>query len=294
MLIAVAQGFLSERPLTPTLSPSGGEGACLRQIRAYIQAPKARNRLRAFYKEEAIMLDKISVDTHTHTVLSGHAWSTLRENAVVAAARGLPAMCLTEHGHALPGAGPWFLAGAQRMLPEFVGGVRVYYGIEANIIDLDGSVDIEDRILRICEWVVASMHDICMTPGDVAANTRAFQKTIAHPAIDMLGHIDDFRTPCDFRAVAAEACRLGKIIEINNNSISARKAERVKAVAEACRDAGVRVAVSSDAHLDDMIGAVEPALAILREVNFPEELVINRTQESFESYLAERRKRLEK
>ncbi|MCD8351401.1 MAG: PHP domain-containing protein [Planctomycetaceae bacterium] len=240
------------------------------------------------------MLDQIMVDTHTHTVLSGHAWSTLRENAVAAASRGLAAMCLTEHGHALPGAGPWFLAGAQRMLPERVAGVRVYYGIEANVVDLDGAVDIEDRILRICEWVVASMHDICMEPGDEAANTRAFQKTLAHPAIDMLGHIDDIRTACDFRAVAAEAARLGKVIEINNNSIRARKADRVRAVAEACGELGVRVAVSSDAHFDDMIGAVDPALAILREIKFPEELVINRSQEAFESYLAERRQRLGK
>ena len=29
------------------------------------------------------------VDTHTHTILSGHAWSTLRENCAAAKARGI-------------------------------------------------------------------------------------------------------------------------------------------------------------------------------------------------------------
>lgn len=238
---------------------------------------------------------KIMVDTHTHTVLSGHAWSTLRENAVAAAKRGLAGMCLTEHAHKMPGSAPWFVCGAQKMLPRTIEGVRVYRGLEANIMDLSGTVDVDNKQLRSCEWVVASMHDICMdeAPSDTAANSRAFMLTLANPAIDMLGHIDDIRTPCDFREVAAEAARLGKIIEINNNSINIRKGgpERVRAVAEACAEQGARVSISSDAHFDEMLGDVDKALAILDEIGFPEELVINRSLEAFEAYLEERRGR---
>lgn len=238
------------------------------------------------------MLTKIMIDTHTHTVLSGHAWSTLRENATAAANRGLAGLCLTEHGYKLPGAGPWFLCGAQRMLPPTVAGIRVYYGVEANIMDLAGAVDIEARQLYMCEWVVASMHDICMEPGSEAANTRAFLATLANPAVDMLGHIDDIRTACDFREVAKEAGRLGKIIEINNNSVKVRKGGRVRGVAEACAEQGTRVSISSDAHFDEMVGNVDGALAVLKEIDFPDELVINRSQETFEAYLEERKARL--
>ena len=38
---------------------------------------------------------KVAVDTHTHTILSGHAFSTLSENVAAAKARGLYGICLT-------------------------------------------------------------------------------------------------------------------------------------------------------------------------------------------------------
>mgnify|MGYP003623757707 CR=1 FL=1 len=105
------------------------------------------------------------VDTHTHTVLSGHGGGTLRENAGAAAKRGMAGLCLTEHGHALPGSGPFFLTTAQKMLPPEVEGMRVYYGVEAHIMDPKGGLDIEDRMLFASEWNIASMHDICVRPG---------------------------------------------------------------------------------------------------------------------------------
>lgn len=43
------------------------------------------------------------LDTHTHTVSSGHAYSTLREMIQAAAAKGLEAIALTDHAMALPG-----------------------------------------------------------------------------------------------------------------------------------------------------------------------------------------------
>lgn len=41
------------------------------------------------------------VDTHTHTILSGHAWSTLSENCRAAREKGMKGLCLTEHGPAI-------------------------------------------------------------------------------------------------------------------------------------------------------------------------------------------------
>lgn len=241
------------------------------------------------------MLQRIMVDTHTHTVLSGHAWSTLRENAVAAAKRGMAGMCLTEHGFELPGAGPFFLTPAQKMLPTEIEGVRVYYGVEANIMDMTGRVDIEDRMLFGSDWNIASMHEICMRPGNPEENTAAFKAALAHPAVDMLGHIDDGKTPNILEEVVLEAGRLRKIIEINNNSLRVRKGsvERIEEIAGLCKRHGVRVSVSSDAHFDTMIGAVEPALELLGRLDFPDELVINRSREAFEEYLAERAARLE-
>lgn len=240
------------------------------------------------------MLRSIAVDTHTHTVLSGHAWSTLRENSASAAKKGLAGICLTEHGHAMPGSGPFFLAPAQKMLPRSIEGVRLFRGIEANIIDLHGRLDISDRFLLEAEFCIASLHDLCMTPGTPAENTAAMITALGHPGIDVLGHIDDIRAPCDFERIILAAKELGRLVEINNNSVIMRKnsLERVTELARLCAKHGARVTVSSDAHFDDMIGTVGPALEILDNVGLPDELVVNRSLETFNAYLAERDKRV--
>ncbi|MCC8166847.1 MAG: PHP domain-containing protein [Planctomycetes bacterium] len=236
----------------------------------------------------------VHVDTHTHTVLSGHAWSTLRENAVGAAKRGLTGMCLTEHGHAMPGAGPFFLTTAQKMLPPEVAGIRVFYGVEANIIDIAGTIDIEDRMLFNSEWNVASMHEICCTVGNETENTEAYLKVLDHPAIDMLGHIDDWKTPNDFETVIKAARDRGRLIEINNNSLLIRKGsmERVSEVIRLCNKLDARVAISSDAHFDEMVGSVQPAIDLMAKLAFPEQLVVNRSLRTFEAYLKERNARV--
>lgn len=240
------------------------------------------------------MFKNIMIDTHTHTVLSGHAWSTLRENAAAAARRGIKGLCLTEHGPDMPGAGPNFIPSAQRMLPEFIEGIRVYKGIEADISDYDGKLDIDDRMLLGTEWCIASLHDLTIRAGTEEKNTNAMIGALHNPIVDILAHIDDRKMPVIFAEVVKAAGKLNKLIEINNNSLLIRKGsrERLTEVAELCKKHNVRVAVSSDAHFDSMVGQVDLALELLAGLDFPEELVINRQVATFEAYLRERKDRL--
>ena len=46
---------------------------------------------------------KIIADTHAHTLASGHAYSTIKEMAAAAKAKGLKALALTEHAPEMPG-----------------------------------------------------------------------------------------------------------------------------------------------------------------------------------------------
>ncbi|MFR6040839.1 MAG: PHP domain-containing protein [Dysosmobacter welbionis] len=87
----------------------------------------------------------LEVDTHTHTILSGHAWSTLRENCCAARGRGMKGLCLTEHAPGIEGGAPSFIPHSQRMLPQEVEGIRVYQGIEVNILDHQNHLDIPER-----------------------------------------------------------------------------------------------------------------------------------------------------
>ena len=46
---------------------------------------------------------KIEIDTHSHTLVSGHAYNTLREMAHMAAEKGLKGLAVTEHAPEMPG-----------------------------------------------------------------------------------------------------------------------------------------------------------------------------------------------
>jgi len=239
---------------------------------------------------------KIEVDTHTHTVLSGHAHSTILENARAALQAGLKGMVMTEHGPKLPGGPPEFVIGTYPTIPEVVEGVRIYRGIEANIVDLKGNIDISERYMKKLDFAIASLHDVVLNPGTAAQNTEAMLKALANPYIDAIGHPGNPYYEVDYPAVVGEAKRHNKLLEINNHSFLYRKGSRVNCVAllHLCREHGVRVAVSSDAHICFSVGRIDIAEREIKEAFFPKELIVNLTMSKFEAYLAERQLRLKK
>ncbi len=235
------------------------------------------------------------VDTHTHTVVSGHSWSTLSENVKAAKARGLTGLCLTEHGPAIPGGAPEYIPHSEQMLPPVIDDIRVYRGIEADILDFTGRLDIPDHYLRLTEFAIASYHPTFLDAGTMEQNTNAYLSALRNPWIDTIGHADDPSVPCDLDALVLEAKKLGKLIELNNNSLTPHRPNSrgsITKYARLCKQHDVPVLVASDAHYYTMVGNVEPLMNLLAEIDFPPELIANMTQERFEAYLATRKKRL--
>jgi putative hydrolase len=236
---------------------------------------------------------KIEIDTHTHTVLSGHAHSTILENAQFAKKAGLKGIVTTDHGPEVPGGPPEFNIGTYYMIPEKIDGIRIYRGIEANISDYSGEVDISQRYLEKLDFAIASLHEYVIKPGAIQQNTKALIGAINNPFIDSIGHPGNPNFEIDRVMLVKEAKRLGKILEINNHSFTARKGSRENCVdiLKLCMENEVRIAVASDAHICFAVGLFDHALKEIMSVNFPKELIINLTKKSFEKYLAERKSR---
>ncbi len=237
---------------------------------------------------------RIEVDTHTHTVLSGHAHSTLLENAAAAAKIGLKGFVLTDHGPAMQAAPPEFNVLTYPFLPRHIDGVRVYPGLEANIIDLYGGMDVRNEYLKSVDFVIAALHDVVMRSVGKKADTQASIGALHNPHVDMLAHPDSPSYMLDYEAVVKAAAQNGKLLEVNDQSFSFRPGGITNAVRylALCKRYGVRVAVSSDAHFAYNLGRHSVALRILEENDFPDELIVNLTMERFEKYLLERQKRL--
>ena len=237
---------------------------------------------------------KIEIDTHTHTVLSGHAHSTLLENAAAAAKAGLRGFVLTDHGPAIPGAPPEFNICTYPYLPGYIEGVRIYPGVEANIIDYAGKLDIRDDYLCNTDYVIAGLHEVVIPSGGRNNNTEAVMGALKHKHVDIIAHPDNPGFALDYEAVVKAAAQYGKLLEVNDHSFDYRpggvaNAERYLAL---CRRHGVRVAVSSDAHFASHMGQHAAALRVIEQNAFPPELIVNLTMERFEAYLKERKARL--
>jgi len=235
---------------------------------------------------------KIRIDTHTHSVASGHAYSTIDELARAAKKRGLYGFVLTDHGPGLPGGTHAYHFGNLRVIPDLIHGVRFYRGVEANIMSLQGDIDLAPYLLARLDFVMAGFHEICFEPSDRAANTKAMIATLANPLVDAISHPGNPSFPIDLRAVAEAAAAHGKALEINNSSFRIRKGSdsNCKSIAAYCVEFGTRIVCGSDAHYAPDVGRFDSARTLLKEVGVPRELVVNADESSFQIFVAERRK----
>lgn len=231
---------------------------------------------------------KITVDTHTHTNVSDHAFSTLQENLNYAASINLEGIAMTNHGPELGDGAVWFHFKSAKCLPKRVNGVRLLIGAEVNIMDENGRLDIEDKHLEGLDVVIASFHTPCFAPNQKKdAVTRAWLSTLENPNVDILGHMGDGRYKCDYEAVVKKAKEKGKIIEINNHSFRAREGsgENCRRIALLCKEYSVPVVCSTDAHFASDIGNFTNSIALLEDIDFPEELILNTSLEKLCKYL---------
>lgn len=232
---------------------------------------------------------KIIADTHTHTIISGDAFSTLYENIQFAKKRGIKYLCMTEHVcSVLPGAPQPSYFKSQHALPREFEGIRLIRGVEANIIAYDGTLDMPEDILDWLDWVIASLHTGAIPPATVKEHTSAWLAIAENPHVDVIGHCADPRYAFSIDETVRAFARNGKIVEVNNQSPVVRPGSREIAleVLTACKKYEVPVVLSSDGHFVSYIGGFAQAIALIEEADFPEELVLNADERRFEAVLA--------
>lgn len=233
---------------------------------------------------------EILLDMHTHTYASGHAYSTIKEVAAAAAAQGLSAVGITEHAPTMPGTCHEFYFHNLKVLPRMMEGIQVLFGAELNIIDYDGSVDLPEETIKRLDITVASMHPPCLKFGTEAQNTNAVIKAMENPYVDIIGHPDDGRYPLNYEKIVKAAKETHTLIEINNASLNpsgfrVNTRENDLKILELCKLYEVPVILDSDAHFADDVGRLQYAAEVVREAQFPKQLIANARPKLFWSCL---------
>jgi len=223
---------------------------------------------------------KILTDLHTHTNRSTHAYSTIYENVAQAAKMGLELIAITDHAPASRG-GVHFdhFKYLSVFIPRVIEGITVLRGVEANIQDETGKLDITEKLLDKLDIVIASCHGSVFLPN-AGKILKTYTSVINNPRVDIIGHLCRNDT-CDFDEIIKLAIAHNKLIEINNLSFKSRKSERIehcKILMKKCLEYGAKIVVNSDSHFCTQVGELTEIAAYLKHINYPEKLIINRNK----------------
>ena len=219
-------------------------------------------------------------DLHTHSIVSGHAYSTLLENINCCAEKGIKILGTSEHAPTMPGAPHYWYFGNMKVVPRVINGVTILRGCEANILDIDGSLDMTDESSRNLDYMIASFHEPVFKPKSKEENTEAILNVMdKYDKVEILGHLGNPNYELDYEAIVKKAKEKNIMIEINNSSLlgSSRVGSDVncKKVALLCREIGTKVILTSDSHINTCIGVFNKGIELLEEIQMPKELVMN-------------------
>ena len=157
----------------------------------------------------------------------------------------------------------------------------------------DGEIDFPLPYLKFADIVLLGLH-----PGNAPGLSRERYTSLMlralnkNPFVDIVTHPEDPAFPLDLGQLADYARDHGIALEINNSKALYKRFQVTETIAliEACKKAGCRVAVDSDAHAFQEIGLDSSVLPLLKQAHFPPELIINAEAGGAFQFVEERRK----
>lgn len=233
---------------------------------------------------------KIELDVHTHTIASGHAFSTLQEMARAAADKGLKVLGITEHSPGVPGTCNPIYFRNLHVVPRQMYGIELLLGAEINILDGEGNLDLDENYLKMLDIRIAGIHSLCYKLGTVEENTRGMIRAVSNPFIHIISHPGDGTVQLDFEPIVLAAKEHHTLLEINNSSLKptrnkpdARKNNLT--ILRLCKKYEVPVILGSDAHISFDIARYDYLYELLQLTEFPQELIMNSDVNRFKTYL---------
>ena len=242
---------------------------------------------------------KLKADYHIHSTYSkhNHGKSSIEEIVERAYEIGLEEIAITDHGpaHYLFGIKRSLIGEAKNIVVEMrkkYPNLKILYGVEANLLDYNGTTDIESEILKHCDIILCGFHLAAAytTAGDywnfivknrlaknneklykemVEKNTQAVVNAMNRYNINILTHPGD-KIPLNIDKIAQTAEKTNTLLEINNSHGHLNKDE-IKIAAKY----NVKFVINSDSHIKDNVGSCDNALKAAMEAGIDLKRIIN-------------------
>ena len=235
-------------------------------------------------------MKKISLDVHTHTIMSGHAYSSLQEMVVAAQQKNLDILGITEHAPGIPGTCNPIYFRNLHVVPRQMGNLRLLLGAELNILDTKGTLDLDEFYYKKLDIRIAGIHLLCWEGGTIEENTQGMINAIRNPWTQIISHPGDGTAELLFEPIVLAAKESKTLLEINNSSLNPRRNKESALknnleILRLCKKYEVPVVLGSDAHISYSIGDFGFIWPLLQETEFPDKLIMNYEPERFLKYI---------
>lgn len=234
---------------------------------------------------------KCIAEYHCHTKYSDGK-STMEENVVFARTMGLKKIGISDHGYKHKGFGVKYkdypmmkaeIEGLREKYPD----IKILLGVEANILDDKGNIDVDDYIHNYVDYVIAGYHFGSMPPNlrglanhisnfikplkmtQIDYNTKALVNAMKNNNIFILTHPGDKGT-VEIEEVAKMAEKTKTVLEISahHDNLSLAQLEKIKRF-------DIKFSVGSDAHHFTHLKMVDEAIKRAEKANIDPERIIN-------------------
>ncbi|MPM50616.1 DNA polymerase/3'-5' exonuclease PolX [bioreactor metagenome] len=233
---------------------------------------------------------QILADYHTHTVYS-HGKGTIEDNVKEAISKGIKTIGISDHSYKHMTYGVK-IKDIYKMREEVdklnlkYSNIDILLGMECNILDENGNIDINDEVSKLLDYVMAGYH-FGSSPTSLKSmlnhcnnyvlknekskeyNTKAIINAMRNNDIFIITHPGD-KGDVYIEEIAKAAKDTDTRLEINSSHsyLNASQLKQIKHI-------GNKFIIGSDAHRPENVGNFELAMKNIREANLDLSLVEN-------------------
>lgn len=240
---------------------------------------------------------QMTFDWHTHTTFS-HGKGSIEDNVKAGIAAGLLSIGISDHGpgHLTFGVCrkdiPIMRQEVDRLQPLYPE-IKILLGIEANIINMSGRIDVSEREAELYDYIMAGYHfgvagenplfasmvharnflsglSHKLPPMAKLRNTELVVRAIYENEIRVLTHPGS-KGDIFIEEVARACAARNTLLEINNSGHGCLSVEGIREAA----GTNVKFVISSDAHHPSRVGHFGSALKRIQEAGLDYERVVN-------------------
>lgn len=237
-------------------------------------------------------------DYHTHTKYSRnhHGKGTIEQNVKCAVEKGLKEIGITEHGfnHIFFGVKRHNIKKMRAEIERLqkIYPIKIYLGIEANLISQNGDIDLSDEEQKLFDFVIMGYHKCALpktlndyfkffkknakayknntyTKQIIDANTQAYIKAIKKNRINIISHLGS-KMKVDAVEIAKQCIKSGTFVELNGRRICFDNLEMKQMV-----ELGTQFIIDSDAHRPQNVGECNMPTNFVIKNNVPLNLIVN-------------------